>query len=921
MSRLLLILILLIPFTVNGQFNLNGTVRDSITLKNLPYATISLYNSIDSTLITYRLSNSDGGFEFKNLPVKLSLRLIISHIGYEPYRQELLLKEPITNLTIDALLRETSLELDAVLVNSERPPVVIRKDTIEFNVSSFKTLPNALLEDLLKKLPGVEIESNGSIKVNGKSVNKIMVDGRDFFSGDIKIATRNLPANMIEKVQVTDEKDELGNALSEFHTENRKIINLKLKKGFKKGWMGKAYSGAGSNNRFEVGGLLNTFRDTLQISLLGYSNNINKPSFGLGDLQDMGGFKRSGMSGIKSMQSGLSLNGLSLGGSDNGIQKSTGSGVNINNEINKKISLNFQYFYGHINNKLNEELRSEQFFGDTLFKTLTQSSEIFKDNSHLLTATIKWKLNSKTILSYTPSLFLKNTQINNLQILSSKVTFDSIENDGINHKLLNDRYNSANQNLTILKAFKKPGRILTASFKTYLTNETKNDIYAIDANIGNGPDKGVKLNQLKNQEIGSTRISTFISYKEPISKNYFIKLSNNYERIITNSNIEALLRRNGFNEYDSLYADFSGMLKRTGYKNTTSVLVSGTLKNLQIQIGNDIYFLNYKDIIPTSSGTSKKYTYQLPRLSIAFNDISIEYVSNVSEPQISYLQPVPDNSSPFYLRYGNLELNPEITHSLYIDYNKYNFKKGENWNIYIDGGISKNAIIFMQDIDEKSVIHTYPINSKNNWHIGGTFSWGRRLKLSKNNSLGLRSSLNPNFRKNEIVLANKISESFDFSMRPTFSASLNFNDRVEINNKYSYAFSINKYTYPGIDDLKYYLHNLQSEIIVRIPRHFVFETLIDYYSNSLWNVNEKRNILKWNASFSYLFFKNESAQLKFSIIDILNQNSNIKRMVSVNQFSESIVTTLPRYCMLSMVYNIRNLRQNKVGGKNSLLFF
>src|SRR5215212_3004740 len=279
---------------LSAQGTIKGRLVDSVSKKPLGLATITVFKATDTALITYRLSNPEGEFKVPGLPLNILCRVIISFSGYGAFRKEFTLTNDTPLDFGNLIMNPVSAALDEVLVIAERPPVTVRKDTIEFNASSLKTLPTSLVEDLLKKLPGVEVGADGNITANGKKVNRILVDGKSFFGDDPKMATRNLPANVIEKVQVTDDKDEAARNTTGDLTNLGQVINLTLKKGVKKGWFGKVYAGAGTKERYEAGGIANIYRDTMQLSVLAFSNNLNRSGFSFKEIQDLGGFNRSG---------------------------------------------------------------------------------------------------------------------------------------------------------------------------------------------------------------------------------------------------------------------------------------------------------------------------------------------------------------------------------------------------------------------------------------------------------------------------------------------------------------------------------------------------------------------------------------------------------------------------------------------------
>ncbi|RZK04090.1 MAG: TonB-dependent receptor, partial [Flavobacterium sp.] len=251
--------------------SITGTLVDSTNHKTtLNFATISVFKGADTTLNTYKLSDDKGVFKIPNLELGVKYRLVINAWMYNVIRKEVMLTA--ANPTIDLgklALSEKQNNLNEVVIMSERPPIIVRKDTIEFNAESFKTLPSAVVEDLLKKLPGVAIDANGGIMVNGKSVSKILVDGKEFFGGDQQIATKNLPANIIDKVQLSDDPEAKRRDPDIVAGNIPQIINLKLKKAIKSGAFGKVYAGGGPKELFEAGGIMNFFRDTTQVSMLG----------------------------------------------------------------------------------------------------------------------------------------------------------------------------------------------------------------------------------------------------------------------------------------------------------------------------------------------------------------------------------------------------------------------------------------------------------------------------------------------------------------------------------------------------------------------------------------------------------------------------------------------------------------------------
>lgn len=385
---------------------LKGILLDEATKGALPYATVAVYTAADTVMVTYRMSDEKGSFRVPGLPPDQQLRVVITMMGFKVYRKEFKLSPDQASLDLGVInMEQSSNLLNEVLIVAETPPVLVRNDTLEFNASSFKTLPTSLVEDLLRKLPGVSVDQEGNIMVYGKSVQKILVDGKEFFGSDPKIATRNLPANVIDKVQVMNDPEALRRDPDMPYMEIPQVINLTFKKGIKKGAFGKVYGGAGTKERYEVGGIVNMFRDTSQVSIIGFSNNLNRAGFDFADIRRIGGFARSGFNSIgMNSNGGVSVNGISFGGMGQGIQQSSGGGANFNTVTKRGTKINLQYFFGDGREDLNQVVNSEQFLKSDTLNSRRNRGQISRSESHRIGGKIEWKLGPLTTLSINPSV-------------------------------------------------------------------------------------------------------------------------------------------------------------------------------------------------------------------------------------------------------------------------------------------------------------------------------------------------------------------------------------------------------------------------------------------------------------------------------------------------------------------------------------
>jgi len=814
--------------------------------------------------------------------------------------------------------------LEEVTVLAERPPVSIRKDTIEFNASAFKTLPSALVEDLLKKLPGVDVDNDGNIMVKGKRVNRLLVDGKDFFGGDPKIATKNLPANIVDKVQVMNDKEELERNPDMPESEIGQVINIKLKKAIKEGWFGKAYAGAGTDKRHEAGAILNMFRDTTQVSILGYSNNINKPGFGISDIQKIGGFQRSGVQSMMTMSDGgFALNGVSFGGTGQGLQRSTGGGMNFNNQYGKKLTLNLQYFYGQINSEFSTLSNQQQFLRDTILSTQGLSRSDNVSMTHRIAGTAVWKMDSLTTLTFRPGVtlsinrnFAEGTTATE-QNFKGRINNSNTASKGV---FENDSYS---YNLFLNKNFKKKARYLSVNSDLSIGNNDNNNfndgVYAI---YNTGVRQDSLLNQLRYTGGENIRSSTNITFAEPLSKKLSLRVSQNLEYLEENNDINFFSKNAISGKYDMFNQIFSNSIARDGWKNTSTASIGFRFKKLFVNPGVNYLTASFNNRFTKNPSITQRFNYVYPSLQVNWGALSFNYRAAIQEPRASELQQIIDISNRFYQQFGNPELKPTFSHDLSLNVYKFNPKSSNSYSVYVSGNFSDNAVIRETTIDQNGIRTTRPVNVDGTYRFYTFLTYIYQYKLNKDFKLTLRPSLYSNYNRTMISVNRYMSEQTSFGFNPSFSLGLNYKDKIELNQRYSQSYrqttNENKTAYRDIFVLS---HSIESEVVIRMPKHVVWENLINYFYNPQVAPGIRKSNVRWNAGVSYLFLKEDKGQIKLSVYDLLNQNITVYRYTNENSISDVQTTTLTRYFMLSFIYNLRNFTGGKVGGKDRSMFF
>lgn len=901
--------------------SVKGSLFDSVTAKPLPLATITVFSAKDTSIVTYRLSNPDGVFKVPGLPLELPLRMIVSYTGYKVVRKEFSLSKAAPDLDLGAIhIKTDTASLDEVLVLAERPPIIFRKDTIEFNASAFKTLPAALVEDLLKKLPGVTVNLNGAISVNGRNVNRILVDGKEFFGNDITIATRNLPANVIDKVQVVDDEEEKLRNPNATAMELGKVINLKLKKHIKQGWFGKVYAGAGTKDRYEGGGIINLFRDTLQVSLLGYGNNVNRAAFNAKDIISLGGFNRSFFRNLNIDDGSLNIDGLSFGGSNRGIERSNGGGININHELTKKTTLNLQYFYGYINNQTIESINTRQFIGDTVLTSQQKNQQLRESFAHQAGGSVRHKFSKTSSILLRP-VFSFNTAPADLY--SNIRTFSSVKsplNENSNaQQLRNHQFNYSHELLYNNYKLGKPGRVLNAT-NTVSIGTRRSDQYndAVSIFYEVTEDTSV-LAQLRDLDISSVAVGFTANYLHSLNKKSTLRVSavtDNYHDVY---NVKSFAKRGS--EYDSLVPAFSNKLRSDVFKNVASFIWDARVKkDLTISSGVTWHYLNllYRD---KQASQHRVLHYAWPYFELRWKTKMLAYRTRVKEPDPIDVLPVINNTNPLYQFIGNLNLKPTVSHNFSVMYSKVLQQKFFASTLQLQGTLYQDAIIREKFINTAGVQFSRPLNTNGLWNVSALWSVNKRYKFAGGRQLNLTGLLRGGIGNNIILLNGRRSEPMVYNFNPTVEYLLSFGDRIDLNQRYIFTWYKMNSAGNNRGDLSFTTHNLLTELVVRMPKKIVWETRLDYQHSSLVYTGNRRSAALWNAGVSYIFLKDDKGILKLQVFDILDQNTGIYRYIRENFIQDTQVNLLNQYLLLTFTYNIRYFGPKKIGGRNSLFLF
>ena len=918
-----------------SQGTIKGQIIDSASGKPMGFATITAFIAQDTSIITYRLSTPDGEFKIPGLPLDINCRVVVSYSGYSVYRKEFTMSSSQPNLDLGTIRLTTDAKsLDEVLVFAERPPVVMKKDTIEFNASAFKTLPNALVEDLLKKLPGVMVDRDGNIMVNGRPVNRILVDGKTFFGSDPKMATRNLPANVIDKIQVSDDKEEMLRNGDDNPNNVGKVINLTFKKGVKKGWFGKLYAGAGSDKLYESGGIANIYRDTLQVSVLAYLNNLNRAGFSYNELLDAGGFDRVRSNSSSNSTSvwnnnggnGVSINGINFGGSQSfgGISTSAGVGFNLNHAPNKKKSLYLQYFRGHVRSDRLMMTDVSQYNGDTIINTNTELSGDFVTQSHNIGAGARLKPDSVTNILFNANYLVGLQDEDRFSDIRGNNSKTGPLSDGAVTQFNDGKLYIYRHNLAITKLSKtKKGRRLNVNHNFEINNRF-ND-YTSESVISYFYPTSFDsvYAQLRVERIPRTDASFMFNYSEPLTKNFTIRAGGRYEYSRFDNAVNTYNKTNGSEKFDLLNSLLSSDFKRVSnrmifnpgleYK-WKDLTITPSLRVLQQKVNNRLLS---SDIV-----IRQEQVDILPSLSIVYKQLSVNYNRDIQLPGFNFLNPVADISNPYFITKGNPGLLPAVRDGFSINYSKYDTKRFISIGGWANAAFTDNDVIPTIVVDERGVQTNVPANADGTRNYSMNWNINKQYK-NKQNIIFLWNTGNwMSVTKSRLMFNGNGSWQTTFNYNHWFGAGVNLNDKFEWNINYSFGKNFTGYTNPYFKKLDVGRYDMATDMTLRWPKHLIWETQLNYSHNNAVPAGLPKETLRWNAALNITMFKNEAGVLKLFVNDILNRNNQVSVGVNRNIVTISQNNILGQYFLATFTYNVRPAGvKKKVGGRDRLFMF
>jgi hypothetical protein len=904
-----------------AQVKISGFVGDAQE-KPLTGATVLLLQARDSVLAGFALIDQKGNFEVST-PKNGQYIIQVSFLGFATNNTPV--NADGNQKAIDLgviLMKEQSALLKEFVVEGERTPMSIKKDTVEFNAKAFGVAPNANVEDLLKKLPGVEVEKDGTVKAQGENVTRVLVNGKEFFGRDPKTATRNLPADAIDKVQVFEKMSDQAEFSGVDDGQREKTINLTLKPDRTAGNFGNFRVGGGGPEQFDLGGNMNRFSKKSQISFIGSANNVNRQGFSINEYMDFTGGGGMGGGGMFRIMNGG-------GGGDSDIPLDFGrnygftsfysGGMNFSKDFSKRTKINGSYMFSGFNKLTDRLSETLTFVEPNSFVQNDTSSRDERSGTHRLNFTFDHDLDSMQSIRIIGRYSLSNNG-NDSESSSRATDLEKSPRNASQQVTSSDGQGvSLNTNMLYRRRFTRRGRNFSANLSLVNSNNLTDGLNQSTNLFFVSPGSSAS-SRLQNQETRSDvdrlTYGVRLSFTEPIAKRgRFLEFNYAYNNRGNDNNREVydvtptgqIVLNN--QQSNHILSDFSFHNGGLTFRVANPKLNFST--GLNLQQANLV-----GDLLASEQKIEQSFTNLLPNLRMRYSfsqmrSINFDYNTNINEPSVQQLNPTRDVSNPLNIYVGNPNLRPEYQHQFTTRYNNFNQFNFTNLFAFVNFTYTQNRIQTAQTINDQLITERTPINVDSDYRLISRFNYGGRIKGIK-----MRYNLSTGFNfLRGYTFVNSVENATN-TTTPNVGLSFENQKKDKWDWSLGYRLNYNNSTY-SIDKSRnqdYYTYTYTASLRKMLFKDKVnLETDLDY--NQFRGLGEEfdQDIPIWNASASVFFMKGNKGQLKMSVFDILNQNLGISRSINLNSQVDERINSLARYFMVSFIYSMKGFQKNNPG--------
>ena len=904
--------------------------------KPLFAASVQLYivNGLKDSLIKSFSTDSNGRFKCFGLS-PISYKLIITHPQYESINRSVVLsqEQPMQRLSIQMINKVQDIKGAGVVLKKDA--VTQKNDTVEYNASQFKVTKDATVENLITKMPGISNE-NGVLKAQGEEVKKVTVDGQDFFGQDASAAVKNLPAEVVDKVQVYDRLSDQAQFTGINDGNSTKTLNIVTKSGKNNGQFGKLYGGYGTDDRYASGGNFNVFRGKQRLSVIGMSNNINQQNFSSQDIIGLTGNAGGGMGGMGGGRGPGGSGGGSWGGGNwgggnqnfsvnqqGGINQTHGLGFNYSTFGGKKYKLTASYFFNQVDNNTASFLDRTYFLSASRNQYYNQADTgNSRSINHKISMRWEYNLDTNNSIIFTPninlqksnnnSLFLGQTNSQETALINLSKSLNSSDGSGYN----------ISQNTLLRHKFKKAGQTISLNLSTTNTKNLSNALL----NANNQyflPDTSADVFKQNTDRNSTTfNFSPNLSYTQQLSKlsaievNYNPSFNRNYSD-----------KQTAKSDTNNQYTLTDSLLSNTFNNNSSTQKAGATYRfnkpKFGFNLGANVQSVNLKgeQVFPKQYGIDQVFNNVLPNAQLTFTPnknlfLRIHYRSSTDLPSITQLQNVLNNSNPLLLSTGNAALEQSFTNMVHLRFSKSNPAKSRNVFMYgnitlTNQYIGNSSQIALKDtvINQVSVKKgaqlSMPVNLNGYESYRLYYSYGLPIKFIKST---LNMNLGQNYSKTPSLINGQVNSSNNYGANAGITIASNISEWIDYSVNYTANYNSVKNTLQSQLDNRYWIQNLNAKINWIVKKKIVLN--VDVTNSAYKGLGSAFNQSIWllNGGVGYKFLKDNRGELKCSVFDALKQNTSIARTVSDTYIEDKHTKILTRFYMLTFTYSIRHFK-------------
>jgi len=891
---------------------IKGQLTDTLQKQLIADATVSLVNAKDSSLVAFSRTDSLGRFSFRQLKPG-RYRLSASQVNFHPKWKNF---EADGDVDLGNIYMRDKSMMEEVTVTAQRPPVVVNGDTLEFNAEAFKTKPNAVVEDMLKKMPGVEVDRDGTIRVNGKRISRVLVNGKDFFNGDPKMATRNLSADAIDKVQVFDKQSDQSEFTGIDDGNKTPTINLQLKKDKKNAAFGKANLAAGTKDRYDGQFNINKFNGNQQLSAIGMANNTNRQGFSIMDMLNFSGQAKKMMSGGGAR---IVINtgnddefGLPVAGINNnqGITQTIAGGLNYNDTWKKKTEVNASYFYNNLTLDNTRNINRRNILPGNNFTYLQNSSTNNRSNSNRFNFSVDHKIDSfnsvklSSVFGYQKGSGTKENEY------ESFVPNDKMLNNGFSNTSNTTEGYTTNSELLYRHKFKKKGRTFSLTgYMQYNDSRAKGTQHTINKFFSNGViDQRDTLDQVTRLNSITQSYAANASYTEPLSKRSLLEVKGFY-----NTNKGDLDRKTYDYNKNSGKHDMMNNILSNAFESNYDYMGGGVSMRAQqkkygYSLGANLQYAQLNSHLKDSTFRIKQnFTNLLPAANFNYNftkmkSFRIDYSTSTSQPTARQLQPVQDISDPLNIISGNPSLAQSYVHTASLQFFNANPSQQRNLFVFLNYTTMQNAIVNSDIINSSGARTSTYVNANGVHSINGNIDRGFRLKKI-NTRIGF--GLNTSYNHSVNFINGDRNKTTNLSVGPRVSASYGYKELLAINAEARFSYNNARYSLQTSLNNNYWRQVYEVEATLSLPAGFTINNEFTYSAFTGRSDGYNTRVALWNAAISKQVLKSKKGELKLSAFDLLNQNVGVDRNGNANYIEDVQYKTLQRYFTLGFTYSLQ----------------